>query len=150
MASKRIGSLIVVKNNNPVGILTERDIIKEVVAVPKDPTKLRVREIMKSPIIYVKPNDSINQIIEKMNKHKIRRFPVLENGKVVGMITNTDIARLSPEMFEVLELRLKIKGDEPFIRETTTSGVCGKCGNYSDDLVLIKNEWFCGFCRSSL
>ncbi|OGI15996.1 hypothetical protein A3K63_00530 [Candidatus Micrarchaeota archaeon RBG_16_49_10] len=150
MASKRVGSLIIVNKNKPVGIITERDIITDVVAAAKDPKKLKTKDIMKSPIIYVKPDDSINEVINKMQKHKIRRFPVLENGKIVGMVTNTDIARLSPEMFDILELRFKMKEHEPFIKETTTSGVCEKCGNYSDDLMIAKNKWFCGFCRTSL
>jgi predicted transcriptional regulator len=105
---------------------------------------------MTTPIVCVEPNDKIDNVIEKMKKYKIRRFPVVEKGKIVGMITNTDISRLSPEMFDILELRFKMKEKKPFIDGSSTNGVCENCGNYSGDLKLVRNKWFCGFCRESL
>jgi len=134
MVKYRVGSIIVLKDGKPIGIITETDLNKRVVALAKDPTKLKVKEIMSSPIVFVKPNDDVGEIVEKMQKHKIRRFPVLKKGKIVGIVTHTDIARTCPLQMDLLTTRLKIREFQPMIEETSTSGICEVCGNYSEDL----------------
>jgi signal-transduction protein with cAMP-binding, CBS, and nucleotidyltransferase domain len=147
MIKKRVGSIIVTKKGRPIGIITETDINKRVVAPAKDPKKLKAEDIMTSPIIHVNPGDDISDVVHKMKKHKIRRFPVVEKGKIVGMLTNTDIARISPEMIDVLNLRLKMRMGMPSIEKGVTSGICEVCENYSEDLMFINNQWVCGSCR---
>lgn len=147
MVDHRVGSIIVTKKNQPVGIITETDINKRVVALAKDPRKLKANDIMSSPIIYVSPNDDISDVVYKMKKHKIRRFPVVEKGKIVGILTNTDIARISPEMIDVLNIRLKMRTEMPAIQKGITSGICDVCENYSENLIFIDDKWVCEECR---
>jgi len=147
MVKSRVGSIIVTKKNKPVGIITETDINKRVVALAKDPKKLKAKDIMTSPIVYVKPKDDISGVVHKMKKYKIRRFPVVRDGKIVGILTNTDIARISPEMIDVLNLRLKMRTGMPAIEKGTTSGICEECENYSENLIFINSEWVCENCR---
>ena len=82
-----------------------------------------------------------------MEKFKIRRFPVVKKGKIVGILTNTDIARVSPEMIDVLNLRLKMRTGVSSIGKGTTTGICESCENYSEDLVFIDGKWICDNCR---
>ena len=147
MVKHRVGSIIVVKNKNPIGIITETDLNKKIVVPAKDPRKVKTYEIMSSPIVSIQPNDDLEVAVEKMEKHKIKRLPVVNKGKIVGVITNTDIARASPEMIDILNFRLKMRSEIPLIREGSTLGICESCGGYSDDLKFKNDQWVCESCR---
>ncbi len=149
MVKSRVGSIIVLKKNKPIGIITETDMNKRVVALAKDPKKLKAKDIMSSPIVFIDPNDDISEVVDKMKKYKIRRFPVIKKGKIIGILTHTDIARVSPEMMDVLNFRLKMRASIPSIVEGSTSGLCEICGNYSDDLRFVNDQWICEACRES-
>ena len=147
MVKHRVGSIIVVKNKKPIGIITETDINKKVVAPGKDPRKLKTEEIMSSPVVFSSPYDDITVAVKKMEKHKIKRLPVVDKGKIVGILTNTDIARASPEMIDILNFRLKMRTEVPSIKESSTSGLCEVCGEYSEDLRFVDDQWICENCR---
>ena len=147
MVKHRVGSIMVVKNKKPIGIITETDINKKVVAPGKDPKKLKTEEIMSSPIVFSSPHDDITTAVEKMEKHKIKRLPVVDKGKIVGILTNTDIARASPEMIDILNFRLKMRMELPSIKESSTSGLCEVCSEYSEDLIFVNDQWVCENCR---
>ena len=97
MAKHRIGSVVVVEGNNknkPVGIITERDIIKKVSAQSKSADQIAVRFIMSSPLIMVKSIDSIDTAAEAMAKNNIKRLVVLEqDGSMIGILSVSDIAK---------------------------------------------------------
>ena len=147
MVKYRVGSIIVTRKERPIGIITETDINKRVVAPAKDPKKLKAKDIMSSPIVHVRPNNDVSDIVHKMKKFKIRRFPVVENGKIIGIVTNTDIARVSPEMIDVLNLRLKMRRGMPVIAKGISSGICEICENYSENLMFVNDKWICEECR---
>jgi len=147
MAKHRVGSIIIIKNKNPIGIITETDLNKKVVALAKDPRKLKIVDIMSSPVVFSHPNEDIVAAVEKMERHKVKRLPVISKGKIVGIITNTDIARASPEMIDILNFRLKMRSKLPSIKETSTSGLCEVCDGYSHDLRFIDDRWACENCR---
>ena len=147
MVKHRVGSIIIMKNNNPIGIVTETDLNKKIVAPATDPKKLKVVDIMSSPIVFSHPNEDVVTAVEKMEKYKVKRLPVINKGKIVGIITNTDIARASPEMIDILNYRLKMRTEQPSIKETSTSGLCESCGEYSGDLKFVDDQWICERCR---
>src|SRR3712207_5593593 len=96
MAKHRIGSVVVVEGNNykPIGIITERDIIKKVLAQKKVGDQVAVRQIMSSPLIMVNSIDSIDTAAEAMVKNKVKRLVVLEqDGAMIGVLSVTDIAK---------------------------------------------------------
>jgi CBS domain-containing protein len=96
MAKHRIGSVVVVEysNNKPIGIITERDIIKKVSAQNKVADQVAVRHIMSSPLIAVKSIDSIDTAAEAMAKNKVKRLVVLEqDGTMIGVLSVSDIAK---------------------------------------------------------
>ncbi|MCS7123521.1 MAG: CBS domain-containing protein [Candidatus Aenigmarchaeota archaeon] len=147
MAEKRVGSVIIEENGNPVGIITERDLTKKIVASGKNPKEIKAKEIMSSPLVFVAPNDDSSIAVEKMKKHKIKRLPVIENGKVVGIVTTTDLAITIPEYVEILKERMAMKASKPLIQNAITSGICEVCGNYSDSLMFEDDQWMCEDCR---
>ncbi|HEU4447043.1 MAG: CBS domain-containing protein [Thermoproteota archaeon] len=96
MAKHRIGSIVVIEGNNkkPVGIITERDIIKKVSAQNKSADQVAVRHIMSSPLITVKSIDSVDTAAETIAENKIKRLVVLEqDGSMVGILSVSDIAK---------------------------------------------------------
>ena len=95
MAKHRIGSIVVTEGNNknPVGLVTERDIIKKVTAQNKSADQVAVRHIMSSPVITVQSIDSIDTAAETIAENRIKRLVVLEqDGSMVGILSVSDIA----------------------------------------------------------
>jgi len=98
-----IGSIVVVKGDRPVGIITERDILRRIVEPCLAPETLRAREVMTSPIITISSTASIDEASRIMARKKIKRLLVMENEKLVGIITFTDIVPQVPKMLRILE-----------------------------------------------
>lgn len=146
----RRDSLVVVEKNKAIGIVTDSDLIKKVIAKNLLPSKIKVRQVMSAPLVFVKPNDTLLDATRKMKKGNIKRLAVVEGGNLVGILNLTDIARNSPEMIDLLEYKLKMKDEEPAIKELLTSGICESCSNYSPDLKFEGGQWICEDCRGEL
>ena len=93
MDQKSIGSVLVEKNNKIIGIMTERDILKKIVAKGENSDVLRVKDIMSYPIITIEANEDIEAASRKMCHNKIRRLVVTENNEIIGKITANSISR---------------------------------------------------------
>jgi CBS domain-containing protein len=93
MTEKGISSLFVVKDGVPVGIVTERDFIKKVCAKDIPISEVKVFDIMSKILTTADPETPIEVAVQRMVNHKIRRLPILEGGKIVGIITVTDLAK---------------------------------------------------------
>jgi CBS domain-containing protein len=93
MADRGISSLFVVKDGVPVGIVTERDFIKKVCAKGLDISQVNVEDIMSKILTTAEPETPIEVAVQRMVNHKIRRLPIIERGKIVGIITVTDLAK---------------------------------------------------------
>jgi len=92
------------RRGRAVGIITERDLLKRVIAKSKNPKKTRVREIMTKPLIAGQPNMDLEEATKLMFKMKIKKLPVVEShGKLLGLITLTDVARFQPQMIRILK-----------------------------------------------
>lgn len=109
MSMFRIGCLIVVEDEKVVGIVTESDIIGKIVAKKRDPDRVVLEEIMSKNVIFTSPNESIDEAAEKMVANKIKRLPVLEDGKLIGIITATDLISYEPKIIETLSELFSIK-----------------------------------------
>jgi CBS domain-containing protein len=98
-----IGSIIVVQGDRPVGIITERDILSRQVEPCLAPETLTARQVMSSPLITISETASIEEAARLMARKKAKRIPVMNNGKIVGIITFTDIVFKVPTMLAILE-----------------------------------------------
>ncbi len=92
MTEKNIGSVLIEKNR-VLGIVTERDIFKKIVAKGLDGTTIKASDIMSTPCYTIESNESIGDASKLFNEYDIRRLPVLEDGKIVGMVSARDIAK---------------------------------------------------------
>lgn len=93
MAEKGISSLIVLKDQDPVGIITERDFVKKICIKEVNVSRVKVNEVMSKLRTFADPEIPIEVAVQRMVNHKIRRLPIMEDGKVVGIITVTDLAK---------------------------------------------------------
>ena len=98
-----IGCLIVTQNGKAVGILTERDLLKRVVSQSKIPKRTKVEAVMSRPLIVVEPDMDLEEAARLMFKLRIKKLPVVENGRLAGLVTLTDLARFQPQMIRILK-----------------------------------------------
>ncbi len=89
MVDKGVWSLLVSRDGLPVGVVTERDIIKKVIRKGLNLEGVQVGKIMSSPIITVSPDDPVAKAMELMVQNDIRRVYVVEDGKIIGRVTQT-------------------------------------------------------------
>ena len=109
MNKHEIGCLIAVRKGNALGIITERDLLKKIVEQIKNPQKTKVHEIMSKRLIVGTPQMEVADAVRLMLQKKIKKLPIIQDGKMVGLVTLTDIARtarIEPQMLGVIkELR---------------------------------------------
>ena len=104
MNRNEIGCLVVVdEEEKPVGIITERDLLKRVLGKRKDPVRAKVKDIMSKPLVTGTPHMDIEAAVRLMFKHKIKKLPVVENGWLVGLVTLTDLVRFQPQILRILK-----------------------------------------------
>lgn len=93
MDQKSIGSVLIEEEGEVIGIMTERDILRKVVAKGKNPYELKAKDIMNCPIITIDANEDILEASRKIEQYKIRRMIITENNEIVGIVTANDIAK---------------------------------------------------------
>lgn len=92
LKEKQISFLVIMKDNSPIGLVTERDIVRKIAAEDKPASLFGLEEIMSKKFRWVEPSTTIDAAVQKMINNNIRRLVVLENEKLVGVITQTDLA----------------------------------------------------------
>ncbi len=91
MAHANVGSIIIRDSSEVLGIFTERDLLRRVVACRKDPSSLHLREVMSSPVKSCRLSDDVQDCADMLNKSRIRHLAVVEEGELVGVIGLRDI-----------------------------------------------------------
>jgi CBS domain-containing protein len=94
------GCLLVTSGGRIVGIITERDLVRRALAKGGSMSRIKIKNIMSSPLVVVDPDASVEDAAKVMAKHKVRRLPVVGPGGLAGLITVTDIARYLAEQSE--------------------------------------------------
>ena len=112
MAKYHIGSLIILEENRIAGIITEGDILRKVIVEGKDLDETKVRDIMTEKVFTIEPDKTIEDAVRLMMEKKIKKLPVIENEKLVGIITASDIMVVEPKLIEAIAslISLKIPG----------------------------------------
>ena len=151
MKKRKIGNVIVVKKNQPIGILTESDILRKVVADNKNPEEVLVKNVMSTPVIVTDPYITLEKALNTMGKCNVRRLPVIENDKLIGIITQKDISLISPILHEISREWYDIKTrDESYYRKQIFSGKCEDCGTLSANLKNVDGRLLCDDCIDAL
>jgi len=98
-----IGSIVIVQGDRPVGIITERDILRRIVEPCLAPETLTARQVMTSPVLTISETASIDEAAKLMARKRVKKLLVMSNQKIVGMVTFTDIVTQVPTMLTILE-----------------------------------------------
>ena len=154
MVSCEAGSVIITQNRKAIGIITERDLVRKIVAEDRRPSEVNASEIFSTPLITIEPEKSVLEASEIMLKANIKRLPVLEKDTIIGVISTTDILMVTPGLNTILkdlidmnrEALLSVPSVEEISGEFST-GVCESCETYSSDLKFIDGKYLCGKCQ---
>ena len=146
MKKNGVGSLIIVENSRVVGIVTREDIVNKVAAKNLLPESVLVKDIQSTSLITCSPEHDISEAAVLMSRYKFERIPVVSNGKLVGIISAREIAKVAPPMLEIATEHLRLN-DVPEIRSEENTGDCQVCGNFAENLHYINDEWICDSCR---
>ncbi len=112
MAEQRIGSVLIMENGHLQGIVTERDYARKVILLGRSSSDTAIADIMSSPVLTVKPTDTVTHCMTLMTENKIRHLPVLEGEQVVGLISIGDLVKavIEQQQIEIKQLQSYIAG----------------------------------------
>ncbi len=112
MAEKNIGALLIVEGERIVGILSERDYARKVVLMGKSSKETPVADVMTQPVLYVGPQQSTEECMALMTDSRLRHLPVLNDGKLIGLISIGDLVKdiISEQSFVIEQLQFYISG----------------------------------------
>ncbi len=145
LSRHKVGSAVVVENEEIVGVITDRDILDKVVAKGRDPKTVKVREVMTKNPITIEDDYDISDAIDKMMEKGIRRLLVTRLGKPLGFVTAADLLAALNAM--------NSEEEEEEVEETEVYGICELCGQYGPLYkVYIEGQarWICESCKDSL
>jgi CBS domain-containing protein len=156
MDENELGCVIVTnKKGQPVGIITERDLVIRVLAKNLKPDAIKAKEIITSPLVTIEPEATISEAARRMSRLNIRRLGVIYKGNLVGIVSSKDILGVMPELIEIIQERTRIEGaaeaEEPAeAEEKPLSGYCDRCGVFSENLKDVNGQNLCEDCRIEL
>lgn len=142
MRNEKIGSVVVMGDKNVKGIVTTSDIVYKYVADNKGQF---VKDIMTVDPVSISPNKTIEEAARLMAERRIEKLLVFNMNKLVGIITNNDIIKIEPALYEVLLEKLKM-GSSPKNEDDFDYVECEVCGNYSDTVEELNGEYVCSEC----
>jgi CBS domain-containing protein len=112
LIEKGIGALLVMEGDAVVGILSERDCAWKLVQTGKDAGDVRARDFMTSRVVYARPDMTVEECLALMTDKRVRHLPVMENGRVIGMLSQGDLVKsmISHQQFIIQQLENYITG----------------------------------------
>ena len=147
MKKNAIGCVVVTdKKNKPVGLMTERDVVRRVAALDLLPSKVIAGKAMTKPPATVDASVDVTEAAKKMRGLKIRRLVVLERGELKGIITSNDIVDITPALIDVMAEKSQIAPVRPTKEAQPLNGYCDRCGSWADELKSHDGQFLCDEC----
>ncbi|MDI6897992.1 CBS domain-containing protein [Methanocella conradii] len=162
MADAGVGCIIITKEGHPIGIVTERDLVVKIISKNRQPSKVKAQDIMSTPLITIPPDKSVELASREMARRRIRRLPVVQDRKLIGMVSDSDLILVSSELGEILrdiirqnnpEGEFAVESEWEAEEKTPTvfvQGICEVCGNLAESLEYIDGAYVCTRCREEL
>ncbi|MEM4312144.1 MAG: CBS domain-containing protein [Nitrososphaerales archaeon] len=150
MVESNVGSVIILSNSDdePLGIITEGDLVKKVVSKNLLPEKVRAKDIVTKPLQMVDAEKDLVEAAKMMRKHRIKRLGVSYKGKLVGIVSMSDLIGVTPELMEILSEKAKIVLGEVRKQRGYVAGYCDLCNQWSDFLLEMDGKFLCEECRA--
>lgn len=150
MIANDLGSIIVTDaQGNPIGIITERDIVNRVVAENLVPRNVKAEAVMSRPVRITTPEVDIKEVAELMRDHNIRRLAIMDEGKMIGIVSSKDIVEITPALLELISEKTRITHQQLMSsrRIFTSTGYCDHCRQWSDTLMEVSGNFVCEECQ---
>lgn len=152
MDKSDVGCIIVTdKQNKPLGIITERDLVVRVLSKNIKPDTLKAKEVMTSPLIMIGPEETIASSARRMSRLNVRRLGVMYKGQLVGLLSSKDILAVMPELLETIQEQALIEGEnraeEARKKGPLLVGYCDHCGGWSERLREVDGKFLCEDCK---
>ncbi len=150
MLKNHVGSLVVTDGNKLLGILSDRDIVRRVIAKGLNPKELKAGEVMIKRVITIGPEKDIYDALKKMKDYDVRHLPVMDKKEMIGLLTLKDILKIQPELFELMveKFELREEARKPVFGGPISEGMCEACGFPSTNLREIEGSFLCTRCAS--
>jgi len=153
MIEKKVGSVIAKTDQKIKGIVTEGDLVRAM-AKGLDKKKTKINKIMTKKIIGIRPSKDIYDALVIMKKKKVRWLPVLVDHNIIGFLTEKDILKIQPDLFDIAFQNVKVAEEEEKFKRVRAvdeyrwvrEGPCQECGVF-DLLYKIGNRYLCADCR---
>ncbi len=151
MVKRNIGCVIITDGaGKPAGIITERDIVQRVAAKNILPSDVNVGDTMSRPVVSTSPGTLVNEAAKLMNNSKIRRLAVIDNGKLVGILTMKDILEVTPALIDLISEKSRITAVESPHSQSRLAGYCDECEAWSEQLIQKEGVFVCQDCAKDL
>jgi signal-transduction protein with cAMP-binding, CBS, and nucleotidyltransferase domain len=131
-----MGCAVIVENSKPIGVVTERDIVKRVISKGKKPSEVKLKSIMSSPVITIEYDSTILGASKVISEQNVRRLVVTKNEAIVGIVTSIDLLNYAPEIFE-----------ERIEEREIGPGACEVCGQHFQNLNEVNGKYVCDNCK---
>jgi len=139
MSGKDLGCAVIVEGSKPIGVVTERDIVKRVISKGKKPSEVKLESVMSSPVITIDYDSTILEASKVISEQNVRRLVVRKNEDIVGIVASVDLLSYAPEIFE-----------ERIVEMEIGPGVCEVCGQHFQSLNEVNGKYVCDNCKKIL
>lgn len=143
-----VGSVVLVENDLPIGIVTEGDIVAKVVSKDLQPSSAKSRDVMSAPLRTIESEEEIITAARQMAKYKVKRLGVTYKRNLVGIISISDVVAVTPELFDIISEKRVMMTGEDARQPSFLAGYCDQCNQWSDALLEIDNRFVCEECRT--
>ncbi len=145
MAKEEVGSIVIKDKGELVGIISEKDIVEKVVANGMDVSKVKASEIMIKDLITISPERDLYDAILLMGHEEIRKLPVVDGKKLIGLLTAKDILKIEPALFDIFSTKIEELREEEEKPIKWVEGTCDRCG-FQGPIQKIKGGFICASC----
>jgi signal-transduction protein with cAMP-binding, CBS, and nucleotidyltransferase domain len=148
MDENHVSTVVVQDNEHSIGILSDQDIVRKVIAKGINPLNKKVKEFMETELVVIEPETDIYDALIKMRDLNIRHLPVVKDNKMIGLLTLKDILKIQPQLFELLVEKFEVREEnrKPINRIIQNEGICQACGEYSEEIRDINGSLLCPKC----
>ncbi|HLD89139.1 MAG TPA: CBS domain-containing protein [Candidatus Nanoarchaeia archaeon] len=148
MRDNKVGSILIKDNNQLVGMFTEEDIVRKIIAEGNDYSRTLAKDIMATKLVVIEPQRDIYDALVKMKENNVAHLPVMDGAKLAGIITLKDILKIEPALFDFIVEKYDVKEEETKpVKISARKGVCETCGQYSEEIFMVDGVHMCDECR---
>jgi CBS domain-containing protein len=146
MKEEKVGSIVIMDKDKPVGLVTDYDIVVNGVARDAQPSKVKAKDVMQE-LQTIESEESITEAARLFRKHHLKRLGVVYKTRLVGIISASDVIAVTPELVDVVSEKAAIIRGETGRSAGNISGYCDECGEWSDMLQYDEGAFACEVCR---